>query len=70
MAGLLARLAGCAFPFQGNSDFLQPALMRLTAAGTAPELHGIPFYQCTAKERIFYEMENVLEADKRVKSEW
>ena len=53
MAGLLT------YPFLlcllrtilGSNDFLQKAcFMGLTAAGTVPDSHRIPFYPCSVKE--------------------
>jgi len=43
LAGLLARSSFNAFPFFFEQWLLSKLLLELTAAGTAPDFHWIPF---------------------------
>lgn len=52
LAGLLARLAFCGLPVpQGTVAEVAKALQRLTAAGTAPVSHRIPFSDALPENR-------------------
>lgn len=52
-AGLLARLVLGAFPprFERGSGFMPKTTVRLTAAGTAPDSHRVPYYPLSFEQR-------------------